>query len=107
MPINATVGRARVIEIHDPRIIRIGELEPHHPAKGERILFKTANSRLCWKTPEFNKDFVHIPPETARYLAEAGIRTIGIDYLSVGTPKPAAMKRIVSCSAPAFGLSKA
>jgi len=84
MPISATVGRARVIEIHDPRLIRIGELEPHHPAKGERILLKTANSRLCWKTPEFKKDFVHIPPETARYLAEAGIRTVGIDYLSVG-----------------------
>jgi arylformamidase len=84
MPISATVGRARVIEIHDPRLIRVDELEPHRLAKGDRLLFKTANSRLCWKTPEFKKEFVHIPPETARYLAETGIRTVGIDYLSVG-----------------------
>ena len=84
MPIDATVGRARVIEIHDPRLIRIGELETHHPAKGERLLFKTANSRRCWRTQEFQREFVHIPPDTARYLAKIGIRSVGIDYLSVG-----------------------
>ncbi len=84
MPISVTVGRARVIEIHDPRLIRIGELEPHRLLKGERVLFKTSNSRLCWKTPEFKKEFVHIPPDTALYLAERGVQTVGIDYLSVG-----------------------
>jgi len=84
MPIDATVGRARVIEIHDPRLIRIAELEPHRPAKGDRLLFKTANSRECCKTSEFHKDFVHIPPDTARHLADIGVRTVGVDYLSVG-----------------------
>ena len=84
MPISATVGRARVIEIHDPSLIRVNELQPHRVTKGERLLFKTTNSRLCWKTPEFKTNFVHISPETARYLAETGIRTVGIDYLSVG-----------------------
>jgi len=83
MPLDATIGRARVIEIQDPHLIRIEELKPYHPGPGERLIFKTANSRL-WKIPEFQSDFVHIPPDTARYLAEAGIRTIGIDYLSVG-----------------------
>jgi len=84
MPISATAGRARVIEIRDRHLIRISELEPQHPAKGERLLFKTANSRLFWKTSEFQQDFVHIPPDTARYLAERGVLTIGVDYLSVG-----------------------
>jgi arylformamidase len=84
MPIEATVGPARVIEIHDSRLIRIAELEPHHPAQGDRLLFKTANSRLCWKTPQFQKDYVHIPPDTAHYLVEIGVRTVGVDYLSVG-----------------------
>jgi len=84
MPIAATVGPARVIEIHDPRLIRIAELEPYHPAQGERLLFKTANSLLCWKTSQFQKDYVHIPPDTARYLAGIGVRMVGVDYLSVG-----------------------
>ena len=84
MPIEATVGRARVIEIHDPEMIRVAELKSYHPAKGERLLFKTANSRYGWAAREFQKDFVHIPPDTARFLADTGIRTVGIDYLSVG-----------------------
>ena len=84
MPIEATIGRARVIEIKHPHIVSVEELEPYSLESGERILLKTANSRLCWQTPAFQENFVHITPETARYLARKLIRTIGIDYLSVG-----------------------
>ena len=84
MPIAASIGRARVIEIRDPDVIRTSELEPHHLAKGERVLFKTWNSAHCWKTDHFQKKYVSIPPETARYLAERSIQTVGVDYLSVG-----------------------
>jgi len=84
MPIAATMGRARVIEIADPEVIRTSELEPHHLAKGERILFKTKNSRDCWKTDQFQEKYVYIEPEAARYLAQRGIQTVGVDYLSVG-----------------------
>jgi arylformamidase len=83
MPLDATIGRARVIEIRDPRLIRVEELRSYHPGQGDRLLFKTANSRL-WKTPEFQSDYVYIPPDTARYLADAKVRAVGIDYLSVG-----------------------
>jgi len=84
MPISATVGRARVIAIHDEGSIQIGELEGGRLAKGERVLFKTKNSERCWKTTEFQETFVHIPRETAHYLAERQIQTVGVDYLSVG-----------------------
>jgi arylformamidase len=84
MPIAATMGRARVIEIADPEVIRTSEVEPHHLAKGERILFKTKNSRDCWKTDQFQEKYVYIEPETAHYLAQRGIQTVGVDYLSVG-----------------------
>jgi arylformamidase len=84
LPIRAVVGRARVIAIRDPDLIRVAELEPHRPAKGERLLFKTANSAPGWKTREFQKKFVHIPADTARYLATCGVLTVGVDYLSVG-----------------------
>ncbi|HEX5228889.1 MAG TPA: cyclase family protein [Bryobacteraceae bacterium] len=84
MPITAAVGRARVIEIHDPELIRIDELERHPVAKGDRVLFKTRNSKDCWKTDEFQKKYVYIPPDTARYLAQREVQTVGVDYLSVG-----------------------
>jgi arylformamidase len=84
MPIAAAIGRARVIEIADPEVIQTSELEPHHLAKGERILFKTRNSGHCWKTDHFQKKYVSIAPETAHYLAARGIQTVGVDYLSVG-----------------------
>ena len=84
LPISATVGRARVIAIQDEELIRIGELEGCRLVEGQRVLFKTKNSERCWKTDQFQEKFVHIPKETARYLAERRIQTVGVDYLSVG-----------------------
>jgi arylformamidase len=83
-PISAGVGPARVIAIHDPELIRVNELKPYHLAKGERILFKTRNSEECWTTSKFQERFVYIPHETAAYLADCCIQTVGVDYLSVG-----------------------
>ena len=48
MPLDATVGRARVIQIDDPKSIKREELLPHAISAGERILFKTANSANAW-----------------------------------------------------------
>lgn len=84
MPLDAVIGRARVIEIKDPEMIRTSELEHYSIEKGERLLFKTRNSSYAWKTDEFQENFVYIAPDTAKYLAEKGVRTIGVDYLSVG-----------------------
>ncbi len=84
MPITASVGRARVIEIRDPEMIRTSELEPHRLTKGERVLFKTRNSTHAWKSDRFQENFVFISPDAARYLVERGIQTVGVDYLSVG-----------------------
>jgi arylformamidase len=83
-PISAGVGRARVIAIHDPELIRVSELQPYRLMKGERVLFKTRNSEECWKTSKFHEKFVHIPHESAAYLADCGLQTVGVDYLSVG-----------------------
>jgi arylformamidase len=83
-PISAGVGRARVIAIHDSDLIRVSELEPYRLAKGQRVLFKTRNSEECWETSKFQEKFVYIPRETAAYLADCGVQTVGVDYLSVG-----------------------
>ena len=84
MPLTATIGRARVIEIRDPESIKPEELRPYQIQRGERVLFKTRNSTRCWHTDDFVEDFVYISQEAARYLAVQQVQTIGVDYLSVG-----------------------
>jgi arylformamidase len=84
MPLDATLGPCRVIEIQHPTQITVAELEPHEIQQGERILFKTRTSFEQWKTDEFLKDYVYIPVATAKYLVARGVRTIGVDALSVG-----------------------
>lgn len=84
MPIEATVGPARVIAIQDPELIEVRELEPYRLQKGQRVLFKTKNSEHHWKTHDFQARYVYIPESTARYLAKCEIQTVGVDYLSVG-----------------------
>ncbi len=84
MPLAATIGPARVIGIEDEEAIKVSELARHNIASGERILFRTPNSRRLWKTDLFQEDYVYINPESAEYLAAVGVQTVGVDYLSVG-----------------------
>jgi arylformamidase len=84
MPLEATIGPCRVIEIKDKESIKVEEIAHHKFKPGERILFKTPNSRRSWKTDDFDEDFVYISKEAAALLAKARIMTVGIDYLSVG-----------------------
>jgi arylformamidase len=83
IPIEATVGTARVIEILDPESIKPEELSRHHLRRGERVLFKTLNSTRVWQTTRFVEDFVSISKEAADYLSSLKVKTIGVDYLSV------------------------
>lgn len=84
MPLEASIGRARVIEIQDTESIKVAELEYHRIQMGERILFKTINSTRYWQTGAFEKNFVFISQEAAEYLGKVRVQTIGVDYLSVG-----------------------
>ena len=84
MPLSATMGPARVIEITDPREITADELRGHSLRSGERVLFRTSNSPRCWQTDRFVEDFVYVSEQAAEHLAETGVRTVGVDYLSVG-----------------------
>ena len=84
MPLDATVGPCRVVAIKDPQAIRRVELEPLDPQPGERLLFKTINSGRCHQSEEFFDDFVYLANEGARFLAERKVRTVGVDYISIG-----------------------
>ena len=84
MPLETTVGPARVLAICHPQWITPEELRSHHIRCGERILLKTKNSTRCWKTDRFVEDFVSLSTDAARFLAGRRVRVVGIDYLSVG-----------------------
>lgn len=83
LELSRMVGPCRVFEVENS-VMAIG---PEHlpDLQGiERLLFKTRNSAF-WSTPEegFRKDFTYITPDAAKVLADAGLRLVGIDYLSV------------------------
>src|ERR1700685_2689589 len=66
IPLDATVGPARVIFIRDQKSIKREELQEHGISAGERILFKTANSEHAWDSDQFNEDFIFIAQDGAR-----------------------------------------
>ncbi len=84
MPLDATIGPCRVVEVKDRVSIKVKHLKPLKLRNGERLLIKTSNSKRCWSDGRFVEDFVYISQEAAAYLVERGIMTVGVDYLSVG-----------------------
>ncbi len=87
MPLTATIGPARVIEIKDPEKIKVPELKQHNIKKGERLLFKTRNSPLTYESERFVEDYVYLDDDAADYLAEAGIILFGLDCITIGNFK--------------------
>jgi arylformamidase len=83
IPLDHLLGEARVVEVGDGPSIGAAQLRAVDPRPGERLLFKTRNSARCWKADRFLPDFVHLSLEAAALLAERGVRTVGIDYLSI------------------------
>ena len=84
IPIAATMGKVRIIEIQDTESIKVKELKSHRIQKGERIIFKTRNSRRIWHNKPFDYDYIYISTEAAEFLAERNILMVGVDYLSIG-----------------------
>ncbi|WP_020500051.1 cyclase family protein [Sciscionella marina] len=79
------LGPCRVLDLRDARG-QIGptELATHGPRAGERLLLRTANSeRGLLAESRFTEDYIGISAEGARYLAQAGVRLVGVDFLSV------------------------
>jgi len=87
------IGPARVIEIPDSvQSIDAAELNRHSWRNAERVIFRTRSSIGGWmKSPTFHRDFAFISPDAARLLADAGVKLVGIDYISAekfGAPAP-------------------
>lgn len=82
IPPSLLVGEAQLLDLTGVR--RIGRHELSRlPVKGhERVLLKTDNS-LLWDKTGFCEDYAALTADGAAYLLEAGVKLVGIDYLSV------------------------
>ncbi len=82
LPLEILIGKARVVEIlARERIERTG-LEPQDLRDDLRILLKTRMSGQMLK-PGFQEDHLYLSGDAAAYLAQAGLKLVGFDYLSV------------------------
>jgi arylformamidase len=78
------IGAVKVIAITNENEITIEELKNKSIKKGDRVFFKTINSKTNWMYEPFKNDFVALSEPAAKYLAEKEIIMVGIDYLSIG-----------------------
>lgn len=54
------------------------------PDRTDRLLFHTRNSLLWSSYPSFfQRDYVALAPDAARWVVNSGIQCLGVDYLSV------------------------
>jgi arylformamidase len=81
IPPDHLYGPARVIGLPDVDVVTADDLKG---VDAGIILLKTKNSGL-WDSGEFHKDYVYLDESAARWLVENKVKTVGIDYLSIGS----------------------
>lgn len=83
LPLDILNGRTRVVEIHDKEKVSLEELQNVKLDNDFRILIKTRNSSLWKSKKRFQKKYVYLTLDAAKYLADNDIKLIGFDYLSL------------------------
>ena len=105
VPLTALVGPARVIQIPDSvQAIDAAELNRHQWKGAERVLFRTRSTSGHWmSSPVFHHDFAYVAPDAAQLLADAGVKLVGIDYISAeqyGAAAPATHRTLLGKGIP-------
>ncbi|MFA5623963.1 MAG: cyclase family protein [Bradymonadales bacterium] len=78
--LNHFYGKAKVFDLTDVQgAIYRKDIEKLDIKKGDIVLFKTRNSFV----EEFDPEFVYIEEDAAQYLVDLGIKTVGIDAMSI------------------------
>ena len=81
IPLEVLIGPVTVYEFRNLHRIDFDQLKGLPLKAGDRVLFKTDNSYLGKE--KFYSDYTCLSVSAAKYLAETGIKLIGIDYFSV------------------------
>jgi arylformamidase len=85
MSLDVLIGPAMVAYLPEAGAVTPAELAGLNlPSGTKRLLLRTRNSEL-WAAgvTEFKKDYVALTVDAARWVANRGIRLVGVDYLSV------------------------
>lgn len=103
--IASLIGPARVIMIPDSiQAIDTTELNRHDWKTAERILFRTRSSSRGWMdSSPFHRDFAYITGDAASAMATAGVKLVGVDYISAeqfAAPAPLAHRALLGKGIP-------
>jgi arylformamidase len=82
LPLEILIGKARVAEVLSRERIDRTDLETLDLRADLRVLLKTRMTGLMHR-PQVQEDAVYLTVDAADYLAQAGIKLVGIDYLSI------------------------
>ena len=82
LPLEILMGKTRVVEIQSRERVERSELEALDLRDDLRVLLKTRMSGQIQRSG-FQEDHVYLTGDAARYLAQAGIKLVGFDYLSI------------------------
>jgi arylformamidase len=80
IPLDHLYGHAVVVGLPEAEAVTAVDLKG---VKADIILLKTKNSGL-WDSGEFHEDYVYLDESAAKWLVENKVKTVGIDYLSIG-----------------------
>jgi arylformamidase len=81
LPLDLFIGPARVCELEPGSHITAEDLNKLVICGEERVLFKTRNSQLLHKGV-YDPSFAAFSVDGAKALVDAGVRLVGLDYLS-------------------------
>jgi arylformamidase len=82
LPLEILLGQARVVELSARERVERADLEALDLSDDLRVLLKTRMSGQVLK-PHYQEDHVYLTADGAHYLAQAGIKLVGFDYLSI------------------------
>ena len=82
LPLEILLGKCRVVALMVREKIQRSDLEALELRDDLRVLLKTRMSGQL-RQPSFQEDFVYLTEDAATYLAQVGIKLVGIDYLSI------------------------
>lgn len=82
VPLDRMVGEALVLDLRGRPAVDRAALAGGAIKAGDIVLCLTDNSRR-WEKPGFQRDFTYLTEDAATFLVAAGVRAIGMDYLSI------------------------
>lgn len=84
VPLDHWVGPVLVADLTKAdKCIRAADLDDLPLAEYSRVLFKTKNSLDLIQRKTFSHDFIYLAPDACQRLVESGVKTVGIDYLTI------------------------